>query len=396
MDILFVSEYFHPKIMGGGEINLFLLAKSLAKKGFNVHILTSRLKGYKADETFQGIHIHRKLRTGTGVTGIKDNLVRSLLFPISIQAEIKRLGSFDIVHFIGSSVLAAETGCVATVESYPALCPKGDLLYGAKACSHSCSFSLFLGCLLDSDEIGKIKNRFYLKYNPAFWSYVYSYYKRLNGSLKKCNLIAISDYVRSRLRKHGLKSKTIPNMVEFNRFYSSKKKNKKTKIIYLGSLTEYKGPHVLLQAAKGLDCSIDLYGEGILKTELLKIIKKNKLDAKIHQPVDYSMVPKIYAGSDIVVFPSIWPEPFGRIAIEAMASSKPVIASEIGAIPEIVKNAGILVKPGDIDGLRKAIIRLIKNKNIRTYLGNKGRKIAKRYSVESVTRQIIEYYKKIK
>ena len=70
--------------------------------------------------------------------------------------------------------------------------------------------------------------------------------------------------------------------------------------------------------------------------DLKKIIKKNKLDARIHQPVPHNRVPEIYANSDIIVFPSIWPEPFGRITIEAGAARKPVVGSKVGAIAETI------------------------------------------------------------
>jgi len=70
MDVLFVSEYFPPKIMGGGEINLFSIAAALSKKGIGVTVLTSFHAGLKKEEEMENIHVCRRLKTGTSPQGI--------------------------------------------------------------------------------------------------------------------------------------------------------------------------------------------------------------------------------------------------------------------------------------------------------------------------------------
>jgi glycosyltransferase involved in cell wall biosynthesis len=79
---------------------------------------------------------------------------------------------------------------------------------------------------------------------------------------------------------------------------------------------------------------------------------------------------------DIIVVPSIFEEPFGRVNIEAMAAGKPVIASRVGGIPEVIENDfnGILVPSGDADALSKAMIKLIDNAELRRRLGENGRR----------------------
>ncbi len=125
------------------------------------------------------------------------------------------------------------------------------------------------------------------------------------------------------------------------------------------------------------------------------MIKNYDLDAEIHDNVPYEKVPSIYADADIVVFPSIWPEPFGRIAIEAMAAGKVVIGSKIGWIKEIIeKGTGILVKPNDINELKISIESLITNKRLRKNLGERGRKVVKeKFSEEIVLTKLIKLYK---
>ena len=152
-----------------------------------------------------------------------------------------------------------------------------------------------------------------------------------------------------------------------------------------------KGPHILLEAIDGLNVHCDLYGEGNMKEELQKTIIKKGLDSKIHSPVSYKRVPSLYQNTDIVVFPSLWPEPFGRISIEAMATGKPIIGSKIGGIKETIKN-GFLVQPGNIPEMRKALQKLINSPHLRRSLALKGKKQVKEYQEEKVIKEMVDYY----
>ena len=413
MKILFVSEYFTPKIMGGGEINLFLIAKALVKNGEDVSVLTSYHSGLKRVEIIEGIKIYRKLKTADNPSGVKNNWIRSRLFPKSIVKETKKLNKklkFDLIHFIGTSIIAAKelrkikglrkdnVPLFATIESYPALCPKGDRFYhGKKECKFVCSFSKFLSCQINSSEIGKTRNSWYLRYNPLFVYYVYNYYKKLNEGLKYCKLIAISEYVQKILLQHKKKSVVIPNMLEIDKFNvkinKKKNKSKKIKVLYLGSLTKFKGPQVLLKAIKGLDVKCNLYGDGPLKEELQNYIKRNNLDSEIHQPVSYDKIPEVYANHDLVVFPSIWPEPFGRIAIEAMAAGKPVIGSDIGGIRETIEEReGILVKAGNSHELKKQILNVTENRELKKFKVMGVKNVKDKYSELEVIKKMIKRY----
>lgn len=403
--------------MGGGEINVNLLAKALVKNKVEVFLLTSYHPGLNRVEIVDGIKVYRTLKTAADPHSIINNLKRSIDLPKSIVKEVNNIvkkQKFDAIHFIGASIIAApklkklNIPLFATIESFPALCPKGDRFYhGKKECGYNCSFFKYIFCQMNSTEIGKVRNKFYLKYNLLSLAYVYHYYRRLNQSLHYCNLIAISEYVKKILFRQSLDGKVIPNALDTKKYKliecqknnnaNTKKivKNglKKIKVLYLGSLTKFKGPQILLKALTGLNCHADFYGEGPLKKDLLIKIKKHHLDAQIHTPVSYSKIPEIYANADIVVFPSAWPEPFGRIAIESMAAGKPIIGSDIGAIKELIaKGAGILVRPGNVNELRTAIKKLIQNPELRRNMGKIGVKAAQEYDEKNTMRKIKNFY----
>ena len=408
MNILIVSEYFHPKIMGGGETNLLLLTKALVKNGIDVDVLTSHHKGLARKERIDGVHVLRRVKTGSTPHSILDNLKRSLVFPRSLRKELTKLlgkKKYDVIHFIGTSVIVApyfkrHTLC-ATIESYPALCPKGDRIYhGKKPCKVVCSPTKFMKCQAKSTEIGKMKNTWYLKYNPLFLWYIYNFHTRLRKSLKYCRLIAISGYMQHLLELHHKRSVVIGNSVDLDLFPVAKENGNKEKIniLYLGSFTKFKGPQVLAKALVGMNnVQCDLYGEGNMKGYLQHFIARHNIDATIHPFVPYSKVPALYQNTDIIVFPSIWPEPFGRIAIEAMAAGKPVVGSRIGGIAEtITPETGILVEPGNVEELRAAIAHLADNPIKRVKMGQNGRKrVEHNYQEHVILKKLIDFYRKI-
>jgi glycosyltransferase involved in cell wall biosynthesis len=84
---------------------------------------------------------------------------------------------------------------------------------------------------------------------------------------------------------------------------------------------------------------------------------------------------KLYKEVDICVVPSIWPEPFGIVALEAMAAGKPVIVTSVGGLKNIVIDgeSGIMIQPGDYIALKEKLALLFDNPKIRNNLGNRGR-----------------------
>jgi glycosyltransferase involved in cell wall biosynthesis len=86
-------------------------------------------------------------------------------------------------------------------------------------------------------------------------------------------------------------------------------------------------------------------------------------------------MPRIYAAADVVVQPSQLFEPFGLVAVEAMACGRPVIASELPGVRRVVTDAGggVLTPPGDPEALADAIDRLLEDGALRRRLADAGR-----------------------
>ena len=404
MNILFILEHHKHNVQGGGEINLFMLCEALARRGHTVHVLSSKRTGFTLAAE-NNVTVHYRLKTGD-VHSVRGNIIRTLLFHRSVLKEVKSIiqkHPFDVIHLIGSSLAAApalkkitDVPLFATVESYISLCPKGDFICGNTILLKPWSFLIFVRCALRSKEIGKMRNRWFIRFNPVAWFCMYQRYLVLRRAMNSVRLFAVSTTVSQLLESFfGLHSVVLPNFVDVSAFGEKKAINQKPIVLYLGSLTSYKGVFVLLDAVKGLHCRLLFVGEGNAHAALFNNIRFTHTDAQILSPVPYDAVPRLYARADIVVFPSLWPEPFGRIPLEAMAAGLPVIASNVGAIPENVvhEKTGILVPPGDSEALRDSIKKLLCDEHLRKKYGAAGRTmVEERYSERVIVERLLKGY----
>jgi len=101
-----------------------------------------------------------------------------------------------------------------------------------------------------------------------------------------------------------------------------------------------------------------------------------------------------WAHSAVGVVPSLWPEPFGQVAVEAMAARKPVVASAIGGLPDVIVDGetGLLVPPGDPAALRLALRELLLDPARRTRMGEAGHERARLFTVGVVADRIEQLY----
>jgi glycosyltransferase involved in cell wall biosynthesis len=158
-----------------------------------------------------------------------------------------------------------------------------------------------------------------------------------------------------------------------------------TVISTIAHMEEHKGLDCLLESASLLlksrsDISFLLVGEGTLKEEFKKLSVSLKIDKNVIFTGERSDVSEILLLTDIFVLPSLR-EGLPLVILEAMDCGKPIIATNVGGIPEVVDDGvtGILVPTGDFKALYNAMIELLNNTEKMKEMGNKGRRIFSEY-----------------
>ena len=166
----------------------------------------------------------------------------------------------------------------------------------------------------------------------------------------------------------------------------------------IGWLLPIKGPLYLLKAMEVIwqtnpGIQLVYVGKGDLEEEVRSEVTRMGVSERVAFLGWRDDIPEIMQVLDIFVLPSL-NEGMGRVLVEAMAAGKPIVASDVGGIPDLVKDGqnGFLVKPGDANDLSFAIEKLLDDKKMREEMGKKGRAMAKDYSVEKMVDKIDALY----
>ena len=219
-------------------------------------------------------------------------------------------------------------------------------------------------------------------------------------------IIVLSNSWRDFFEKIVPKEKIIVlyNAVKLPKISLSEKNNHTCNILFLGRLGERKGVYDIIKVAKQLNANkknvkIILAGDGQIE-KVRDLVKQEKLEEIIEVKGWINSKEKeiLLQKADIYILPS-YNEGLPMSILEAMSYSLPVITTEVGGIPEIIKNNenGILIKSGDIKSLEDNIIKLIEDENLRKNIGKQARKtIETKFNLENQIEKLEELFLNIK
>ena len=333
----------------------FNIMKGLVENDVEVHLVTSkpyaRFKRFFRLLADSGVNIHEvKLSPGHG-------FLHWLALSITCLRLMLKLG-IDIAHphnpkdgfILGLMAKVLRRRVVFTVE--------GDPLYEASFIS-----------------IGFMR-RFLLS---AFWFI----------SLRAADLVSpcshwLEGLIKERY-KVGVKARSIHNPIDWDRFVKAKGSHVKERLGVKGfmvftaaRLAHVKGLETLIKAVPHIlkekpDVFFILAGDGPLRKDLEKLAEELHVERHVIFLGFRDDVERFMAACDVVVLPSVY-EPFGMPIAEAGACRKPIIVSNVGGLPEIVKDGatGFIVPPGDHVRLAEAILKLLKNPEMMERIGEAG------------------------
>ena len=167
-----------------------------------------------------------------------------------------------------------------------------------------------------------------------------------------------------------------------------------TMIGVFGRLVPEKGHETLLRAvAQVPGCSVHVFGRGRYEDRLRQIAAAARLPIHFHGYTDDVAVSM--AAMDVICVPSDWDEAFGFTVTEAMSLGKPVVASRVGGIPEIITNGqdGLLFERGSVVELESLLKALVKDEAERLRLGRSAADThANRFMVEHMVDRLESAY----
>jgi len=232
--------------------------------------------------------------------------------------------------------------------------------------------------------------------------------KRRNRKLK--GRIAVSPSARKFASRHVAGDFTvIPNGVSLESFNPGVTplehfRDGKVNIVFVGRLESRKGVNHLIAAYARLKrehplTRLVIVGPGVrLRHRYEEAVASGGIkDVVFTGPVPFEELPRYYASADIFCSPATGRESFGMVLLEAMASGKPIVATDIEGYNNVVTHGkeGLLVPPYNEQALARALKSLVVDEALRLELGSRGRETARRYDWPVVAGEILDYYNKV-
>lgn len=373
-----------PWSFGGVAEHTYQLSKQLVQLGCEVHIVCKTVRGRSAHEVIDGIQVHH-LVPNKGPPWLFF-LRKSVLDNFSIQWKI------DLFHSQGP--------CGAFMHIAK---PLLVTLHGTSADEAKEVFR----DLVDMPRMGIWNLNAYILHALAVPSTYFPTYflKRIAKSATK--IIAVSQFVKRQaqeiLHAPPEKIKVIYNGVKRSDTFLSKKKKEGPIILYVGYLGVRKGLPYLISALrlvfeKNQNANAVIIGDGPLKSLCQHMAKKFNISDRITFTgiVTENQKKLWYQKADLCVFPSTY-EPFGIVALEALASGKPVVASNVGGLPEVIQNKvnGLLVRPRNSKEIAEAIDMIFSDDKLAGKMAkNALQTIEREFSWERTAQKTLSIYRR--
>lgn len=290
-----------------------------------------------------------------------------------------RQAGVDVLHLhCAVSQVPAGLCVVRTVHTHSPYCPSQGrfLKRSGSPCDRNYSP---LGCLWGHaiDRCGSVR--------PAALGRNFSTVRSERRTLATIPTLVVSEFLKRQMVRAGYAAdriEVIPLPAPEARPYAEPPRDGPPRFVFLGRMIPHKGIEWLLRAGTRVtsDVRIELAGTGNQEGEYRALAKGLGLEGRVrfHGWLEGGAVEELLRGARALVFPSVWHEPAGLVAFEAMTHGRAVIGSRVGGIPEMIQEglSGLLVEPADVGGLAGAIDRLALDWELAKRLGESGRAIA--------------------
>lgn len=393
MRILIVNTFYYPNMQGGAEQSVKLLAEGLVKKGHQVGIYSvDSRNGNRETVIHNGVKIYRFTSNDFNLyrfsydkksVGKFEKIQQKLLCYWNVKCgkdfeSVCKDFNPDIVHsntIYGMSYIiwkAAYKNKIPIVHTIRDIAIVSPVQYGHKA-----------------NPIIRMIHRIYMR----------SFTKYVSGVTAPSRYTLETSLATGCFKSAGVK-KCIFNSVDMNHSETEaviKDKLNRTsphiKFMYAGRLVYFKGIEHMIRAFESMkykDCALYICGNGEMEEYVKKCSDQNP-GIVFFGKLDNEKLADIYKESDVLLVPSVWPEPFGRVLIEGNKYGLPVIAGRCGGMPEIIENThgGETYEAGNAEQLAELMDKLAERKSYKKYFDS----ILHTIDIYNIDRQIDEFEK---
>lgn len=346
--------------IGGAQKLVHDLALTQKLAGYDVSVLVY----YNCDSTLE----KEMIKAGVNIISIKCTNSKSLLLPIKLRHVLK---DYDVAH----------------VHLFPALYQAALASVGIKT-------------PLVYTEHSTYNRRRAKKYLRLLEQLVYSRYSKII-SISEQTQESLFNWLKPRATS---KFQTIHNGVNLEKYHNADAKNPKDifgktgiPILMVSRFVPAKDQATLIKALKYIEnpeVFVAFAGDGELIQDAKKLAEAVGVAERCFFLGSRNDIPELIKSSAIGVQSSHW-EGFGLTAVEFMAAGKPVIASAVDGLRQVVEGAGILFSPGDEQQLARIINQLLSDNILYSDISAKCLNRAEKYSLESTAKQYYGAYNNI-
>jgi glycosyltransferase involved in cell wall biosynthesis len=355
-------------------------AAALARAGVAVHVLAAQAEPY--DET-PGVTVH-----------LSPQLLDSAVSPSvrigehgEIAATVVHMHQFEDPDVL--SLMRVSAPVVVSVHGYSA----GTSGVHYFAPGEECSRAHGPGCIPNLLARGCAHTR-----DPRWLPSAYRRASRSVRALREADLaISYSTVIDRHLERNGVSRRAVLPLFSTLTPRPNAGHQTRRRVVFAGGVVASKGVEVLIRAALGVQAEFVICGDGWQLESIRELAERIGVSDRVRFTgwLEDDALARELAEASVVVMPSLWPEPFGLVGIEAFGAGRPVIASDTGGICDWLEDgvSGVRVPPGDVDALATALRELLASPERQREMGAAGRRAAQeRFSVERHVQELLASY----
>lgn len=400
MKILIINEYFTDSTKNGANVVAYTTKRCIEKHSHEVYFFANDEQPLKSEQNIN--RYFPRSHIGKNRFVYRLNSLFNIQSKKNLEAVLKQIKP-DIVHIhalmeLSYSVILAlkkyKIPYVFTVHDAAFVCPV--MGFGENLCT-KCSTNI-INCIKNKCCKNNYFNSMYVALKFFINKLCFNLYKP-NALIFPSN--TLQKYVQNTKYNINENNYIVANCLDDKFSNLTPNYSNKDYFLYVGNLADSKGVNILLEAFNSLPKNIELHivGTGVDKIKYEKFIQEQNLNnIKFLLKMDRDELILEYKNCISLIVPSVAFEVFGMINIEAAINGKPVIASNIGGIPEIVEHnkTGLLFETGNIEQLKESILKYWNNPElVKEHGKNAYQKAVNNYTEEIYYNKLMNIYKEV-